>query len=72
MARMMVTDGGHGCEVDLLREAVGPPVLLDIGPVLHLDDAVGLKVRALYDRALHRDFIDVHAAFGAGYSGERA
>jgi hypothetical protein len=32
-----------------------------IGPVLALDDAVGLKMRALHDRAAQRDFIDVHA-----------
>jgi hypothetical protein len=30
--------------------------------VLAKDDAVGLKVRALHDRAAHRDFIDVRAA----------
>jgi len=37
--------------------------------VLTLDDAVGLKVRPLADRALHRDFIDVHAAaVKAGYT----
>jgi len=37
--------------------------------VLTLDDAVGLKVRPLADRALHRDFIDVHAAaVRAGYT----
>ena len=70
MARMTVADGEILCEVDLLREAIGPPVLLDVGPVLRLDDAVGLKMRALHDRALHRDFIDVHAAYRAGYSWE--
>ncbi|WP_412745300.1 nucleotidyl transferase AbiEii/AbiGii toxin family protein [Krasilnikovia sp. MM14-A1004] len=71
MARMMVTGGEHACEVDLLREPIGPPVLLDVGPVLLLDDAVGLKMRALHDRALHRDFIDVYAAYRAGYSWQR-
>jgi len=39
-----------------------PPVSLDIGPVLHLDDAVGSKVTALVGRGLPRDFIDVAAA----------
>jgi hypothetical protein len=62
MARIEVTVEGEVCEVDLLKEAIGPPVLLDVGPVLALDDAVGLKVGALHDRATHRDFIDVHAA----------
>ena len=34
--------------------------------MLALDDAVGLKMRALHDRAAHRDFIDVHAAATRG------
>jgi hypothetical protein len=69
MARLQVTRGDAVCEVDLLKEAVGPPALVDLGPVLTLDDAVGLKVRPLADRALHRDFIDVHAAaVKAGYT----
>jgi hypothetical protein len=69
MARMEVTRGTAVCEVDLLKEAVGPPALLELGPVLTLDDAVGLKMRPLADRALHRDFIDVHAAaIKAGYT----
>lgn len=66
MARIEVTIGGQVCEVDLLKEAIGPPVRLDVGPVLALDDAVGLKVGALHDRATHRDFIDVHAAHARG------
>lgn len=66
MARLDVNDGRQSCEVDLLKEAIGPPVQLEIGPVLALDDAVGLKMRALHDRAAHRDFIDVHAAARRG------
>lgn len=62
MARLLVSDTAVTCEVDLLKEAIGPPTQLGIGPVLAFDDAVGLKVRALHDRAAHRDFIDVHAA----------
>lgn len=69
MARLQVTRGSSVCEVDLLKEAVEPPALFELGPVLTLDDAVGLKVRPLADRALHRDFIDVHAAATkAGYT----
>ncbi|MGR6317303.1 nucleotidyl transferase AbiEii/AbiGii toxin family protein [Micromonospora soli] len=64
MARMLVTDGAVSCEVDLLKEALRPPARLNIGPVLAFEDAVGLKVRALHDRAAHRDFIDVRAANG--------
>ena len=69
MARLQVTRGAAICEVDLLKEAIAPPALFELGPVLTLDDAVGLKVRPLADRALHRDFIDVHAAaMKAGYT----
>ena len=66
MARLEVSGDGDSSEVDLLKEAIGPPVRMRIGPVLSLDDAVGLKMRALHDRALHRDYIDVHAATTAG------
>lgn len=66
MARFEVHDGDHRCEVDLLKAGIQPPVRLDIGPVLSLDDAVGLKVGALHDRGTHRDFIDVHAAHTRG------
>lgn len=62
MARLMVSGPGVECEVDLLKEAIGPPARLRVGPVLAFDDAVGLKVRALHERAVHRDYIDVHAA----------
>jgi hypothetical protein len=34
--------------------------------VLHPDDAVANKVRALYDRALARDFIDIDAVLRSG------
>jgi hypothetical protein len=62
MARLVVSVADTTCEVDLLKEAIGPPTLLSVGPVLAFADAVGLKVRALHDRSAHRDFIDVHAA----------
>ncbi len=39
-----------------------PPVLLGLGPVIALEDLIGTKVRALGDRGLPRDVIDVHAA----------
>lgn len=63
MARLLVSTASSVCEVDLLKEAIGPPAQLSIGPVLAFEDAVGLKVRALHDRAAHRDYIDVHAAY---------
>ena len=62
MARLAISSDGQVCEIDLLKGPIGSPVLLEIGPVLALDDAVGMKVAALHDRATHRDFIDVHAA----------
>ncbi|MFE2533659.1 nucleotidyl transferase AbiEii/AbiGii toxin family protein [Streptomyces sp. NPDC059371] len=64
-ARFLATDSATGaaCEVDLLKEVLWrPPVVMDIGPVLDLDDLIGTKVRALGDRGLARDAIDVHAA----------
>jgi len=68
MACMDVTDGTRSCEVDLLKEAIGPPTRLTVGPVLAIDDAVGLKMRALFSRTMPRDIIDVRAAGAAGYS----
>ncbi|MFI7212170.1 hypothetical protein [Micromonospora maritima] len=62
MARLLVSGRSGECEVDLLKEAIGPPAALHVGPVLALEDAVGLKVRALHDRAAHRDYIDAKAA----------
>jgi hypothetical protein len=62
MGRPEIISDGQVCEIGLLKGPIGSPVLLEIGPVLALDDAVGMKVAALRDRATHRDFIDVHAA----------
>lgn len=45
--------------------------MLEIGPVLHADDAVANKVTALFGRAAPRDYLDVNAALASGrYSGE--
>ncbi|HEX2804595.1 MAG TPA: nucleotidyl transferase AbiEii/AbiGii toxin family protein [Kineosporiaceae bacterium] len=43
-----------------------PPVVMDIGPVLHPDDVVAGKMSALYTRAGPRDFLDVDAAITSG------
>ena len=40
------------------------PVVLDIGPVLHLDDVIGSKVAAMAVRVEPRDLIDIAAAQG--------
>jgi hypothetical protein len=79
-ARFLAADptSGHACEVDVLKEALWrPPVVLDVGPVLALEDLIGTKVRALADRGLHlllkpttmaryRDYVrnDLIPAFG--------
>jgi len=39
--------------------------MMDIGPVLHIDDVVGSKVAAMATRAEPRDFIDVAAVLGS-------
>ena len=44
------------------------PVLMEVGPVLDLDDAIGSKVAALATRAAERDYIDVAAALARGYT----
>ena len=68
-ARLLVTDAG-GAEPEKVELSADwrahAPVTLDIGPVLHPDDAVGNKMGALYGRALPRDFLDVDAAITSG------
>jgi len=59
MLQMSYFDRGH------------QPVLMDIGPVLDLDDVVGGKVCALASRAVERDYVDTAAALGRGYTVER-
>ena len=40
--------------------------MLAIGPVLSLEDAVGNKLSALYNRAYPRDFLDVDSIRASG------
>lgn len=64
-ARLLVTDPATGevCEVTVAKETLWrPAVSTGLGPALALEDVVGTKVRALADRGLARDLIDVHAA----------
>lgn len=42
------------------------PVRLALGPVLHADDAVANKIRALFGRAEVRDFVDAAAILASG------
>ncbi|MEV0180430.1 hypothetical protein AB0I54_14185 [Streptomyces sp. NPDC050625] len=64
-AHLTVTDPPTGTAVPLglHKEAFwSPPVLTSYGPTLCLEDAVGTKIRALYDRGLAVDLIDARAA----------
>lgn len=61
--RLEVSLGDQSTRLDLARDwRQFPPVPLDVGPVLHIDDAVGSKVTAMAGRGLPRDFVDVAAA----------
>jgi hypothetical protein len=65
--RLTVFDGTQTAKVELgvdIRR--NDPVRISVGPVLHPDDAIANKMRALYDRALARDFIDIDAVLRSG------
>jgi hypothetical protein len=65
--RLTVSDGEQTAKVELgVDIRANEPVRIAIGPVLHPDDAIANKVRALYDRALARDFIDIDAVLRSG------
>jgi hypothetical protein len=61
--RLHVHRGEHAVDIDVARDwRQHPPVRMQIGPVLHVDDAVASKVTAMIGRGLPRDYIDVAAA----------
>ncbi|OYP16630.1 hypothetical protein CFC35_20725 [Streptomyces sp. FBKL.4005] len=63
-AQLTVTDPptGDPCALALHKEAFWqPPELTAYGPALSLADAVGTKIRALYDRGAAVDLIDAQA-----------
>jgi len=63
MTEFEVARGGQAVLLQLVRfHRSRPAVMLDIGPVLHLDDLLGTKVSALAARAEPRDYLDVAAA----------
>lgn len=68
--RLYLTDKNHPHEHHKVELVVNwraqPPVEMDIGPVLHLDDVMAGKVDALYNRAAARDFLDIDAAITTG------
>ena len=72
--RLQVTDPESGAtsKVELVAEFLQHgPVASELGPVLHRDDVAAGKMEALFTRAEARDFIDVDALLGAGYSRQR-
>lgn len=63
-ARLLVAEPttGEECELDVSKEVLWrPPVDTDYGLALSVEDAVGTAVRALVDRGLARDLVDVRA-----------
>ncbi len=63
LAELEVRDGERIVRVQLARfDRHRAPVVMDVGPVLHVDDVLGSKVATLATRAEPRDYIDVAAA----------
>jgi hypothetical protein len=61
--RLQVHRDEHVVDIDLARDwRQHPPVRMQIGPVLHIDDAVASKITAMIGRGPPRDYIDVAAA----------
>jgi hypothetical protein len=61
--RLQVRRGEHVADIDLARNwRQHPPVQMQIGPVLHVEDAVAGKVTAMIGRGLPRDYIDAAAS----------
>jgi hypothetical protein len=69
-ARLEVTDPGQPDKPRKVELAANwrsqPPMMLEIGPVLHVDDVVAGKMSALFTRAEPRDFLDVDATVASG------
>ncbi|WP_433604170.1 nucleotidyl transferase AbiEii/AbiGii toxin family protein [Dactylosporangium sp. CA-139114] len=58
-----VGDGTQTVRLTLSRlDRQHSPVMMDVGPVMHLDDLIATKVAALINRREVRDYIDVAAA----------
>jgi hypothetical protein len=63
LREFLVSDGERALRLTLCRlDRHRAPVVMDVGPVMHLDDLVGTKVAALVGRREVRDYIDVAAA----------
>jgi hypothetical protein len=65
--RLTVSDGVQTANIDLgVDVRAKEPVRNSMGAVLHPDDAVANKLRALYERAHACDFIDIDAVLRSG------
>jgi hypothetical protein len=67
-ARLQVSDAkGRTAKVELgVDWRARPPARFEVGPVLHVDDAIANKVATLFGRAEARDYIDVDAVLRSG------
>lgn len=66
-ARLTVSDGVQIATVELgVDPRVNEPVRTLIGPVLHPNDVVANKMRAIYERAHACDFVDIDAVLRSG------
>lgn len=58
----LVGDGSRTVKLSLCRlDRYRSPVIMDVGPVMHIEDLVATKVAALVNRREVRDYIDVAA-----------
>ena len=63
LREFLVAGGDRALRLTLCRlDRHRAPVVMDVGPVMHLDDLVATKVAALVGRREVRDYIDVAAA----------
>jgi hypothetical protein len=63
LREFVVSRDGRALRLTLCRlDRTRSPVVMDLGPVMHLDDLVATKVAALVNRREVRDYIDVAAA----------
>ena len=63
----VVSSQGHVTDMGLgVDWRAYPPVLMEVGPVLSIEDAVGNKMAALFSRAESRDYLDVDAIRRSG------
>jgi hypothetical protein len=59
----LVSGGDRTVRLSLCRlDRHHSPVMMDLGPVMHIDDLVATKIAALVNRREVRDYIDVAAA----------